>query len=135
VIRDAGDASCFTIEGPVGDPSPGIVQAREILSQAKRPTAIFAATDLFAKVVYRAAAEMKLRIPEDISVAGFSDDDFAAEMMPGLTTVRQNGYEIGRAAAELVLARSTGTIRSKEPKRVNMPVELIVRGSTSRCLT
>jgi LacI family transcriptional regulator len=133
-LRRHADVSCFTIEGPVGDPTPGIVQARQILSQKQRPTAIFAATDLFAKVVYRAAAEMNLRIPEDLSVVGYSDDDFAAEMLPALTTVRQNGYEIGRAAAELVLARSTGTIHTVEPRRVEMLVELVVRGSTGSCL-
>jgi DNA-binding LacI/PurR family transcriptional regulator len=53
-------------------------------------------------------------------------------MTPGLTTVRQNGYDIGRAAAELVLARSLGTIQSAEPKRVRTPVELVVRASTAK---
>ena len=77
---------------------------------------------------------MKLRIPEDVSVVGFSDHDFAADLMPGLTTVHQNGYNIGRAAAEMVLGRSMGTIRNVEPRRVRMPVELVVRGSTSPCL-
>jgi LacI family transcriptional regulator len=131
-LRESPGTSCFTIEGPIGDPAPGIVQARQILAQNPRPTAVFAATDLFAKVIYRAAAEVGLRIPEDLSVAGFSDDDFAAEMTPGLTTVRQNGYDIGRAAAELVLARSLGTIQSAEPKRVRTPVELVVRASTAK---
>ncbi|HEX3358303.1 MAG TPA: LacI family DNA-binding transcriptional regulator [Tepidisphaeraceae bacterium] len=127
-VRQIKGASCFTVEGPVGDPSPGIVQAREIL--ANKPTAVFAASDLFAKLIYRAAAEIKLRIPEDLSVVGYSDHDFAAEMIPPLTTVRQDGYAVGRAAAELVLGRSTGTIRNPQPKHVQVPVELIVRQST-----
>ena len=55
-----------------------------------------AATDLYANCIYRAAAELGLRIPEDVSVVGFSDDGFAQEMSPPLTTVRQPAYEIGR---------------------------------------
>ena len=129
-LRSMPGTSCFSIEGPIGDPAPGIAQARQILAQ--RPTAVFAATDLFAKVIYRAAAEMNLRVPQDLSVVGFSDDNFAAEMVPPLTTVRQDGYSIGRAAAELVLGRSTGTIRTTERKHVEIPVEMVERQSTSQ---
>jgi LacI family transcriptional regulator len=127
-LRQLPGTSCFTIEGPVGDPTPGIAQAREIL--ASKPTAVFAASDLFAKVICRAAAEMKLRIPQDLSVVGFSDDDFAAEMIPALTTVRQDGYTIGRTSAEMVLGRSMGTIRGVQPKHIEVPVEFIERQST-----
>jgi LacI family transcriptional regulator len=122
--------TCFTLEGPVGDHAPAIAQAREILNHEPRPTAVFAATDLFAKLLYRAAAEKNLRVGQDISIVGFSDHDFAAEMTPPLTTIRQDGYAVGRAAAELVLGRSIGSIASVEPQSVRMPVELVVRQST-----
>ena len=97
-----------------------------------RPTAVFAATDLYAKCVYRAASEAGLRIPDDLSVVGFSDDDFAQEMDPPLTTVRQPAYEIGRKAAELILARSNGAIQLTEIQRVQLAVEFIVRQSTEK---
>jgi LacI family transcriptional regulator len=129
-LRALPGTSCFSIEGPVGDPAPGIAQARQILAQ--KPTAVFAATDFFAKVIYRAAAEMNLRVPQDLSVVGFSDDDFAADMLPPLTTVRQDGYAIGRAAGERVLARSCGELQSAKPQRVELPVELVVRASTAK---
>jgi len=124
------DASCVVQEAPAGEVAQAIVQARALLSGPDRPTAVFAATDLYAKTIYRAAAEMGLRIPEDLSVVGFSDDGFAQDMSPPLTTIRQPAYEIGRKAAELVLARSSGELAARQMKRAVLPVELIVRRST-----
>ena len=70
-------------------------------------------------------------MPHDLSVVGFADDDFAADMSPPLTTVRQSGYETGRRAAELVLARSNGTTPPGKVQRLKLPVELVVRQSTA----
>lgn len=122
-------ASLITCEALNGDPGLGIVAARELLSSHDRPTAIFAATDLYAKTVYKAAREFNLRIPEDLSVVGFSDCDFACEMSPPLTTVRQPAYEIGRRAAEVVLDRSFGRLRDRALHE-ELPVNLIVRESS-----
>lgn len=124
-------ASLTVLEAPPGMPKLGIEQARQMLSGPERPTAIFAASDLYAKVVYHAAMEKGLRIPEDLSVVGFSDDDFAEEMMPPLTTVHQPAYEIGKRAAEIVLARSGGKIKGKG-RHEDLPVELVVRKSTGQ---
>ena len=130
VSRVAG-ATHWTLEAPPGDDyTLAIEQARALLALPSRPTAIFAATDLYAKQVYRAAAEVGLRIPQDLSVVGYADDDFAAEMSPPLTTVRQPAYEMGRKAAEIVLSRSIGGV-PKAPIRARLPVELVVRESTS----
>jgi LacI family transcriptional regulator len=132
VGRVAG-ASCVSLLGPQGeDTTRAIEQARALLARPDRPTAIFAATDLFAKQVYRAATELGLRIPEDLSVVGYADEDFAAEMTPPLTTVRQPAYEMGCRAAELVLARSEQALsRRREPVRERLPVALVVRASTA----
>ena len=123
-------ATCVSIEADLKASVQGLEQARELLSLPQRPTAIFAATDPLAKTVYHVAAEMGLRIPHDLSVVGFADDDFAAELSPPLTTVRQSGYEAGRRAAEIVLGRCLGTIANGKPQRVHVPVELVVRQST-----
>lgn len=122
-------ASFVTREACAGEVDLGIVQARELLSLPDRPTAIFAASDLYAKLVYKAAKEFNLRIPEDLTVVGFADDDFACEMSPSLTTVRQPAYEIGRRAAEVVLGRSSGRIRDRG-RHEELPVSLIVRESS-----
>jgi LacI family transcriptional regulator len=121
-----------TLEAPVGDTAQAIVQAQELLTLPDRPTAIYAASDLYAKVVYRAARALKLKIPEDVSIVGFSDEDFAGEMEPPLTTVRQHPYDIGRKAAEILLARSNGEVTGTAPIRTRMPVELVARESTTR---
>jgi len=120
-----------TYEAPPGETGLGISSARAMLSRPDRPTAVFAASDLYAKEIYRAARELKLDIPNDLSVVGFSDDDFAAEMHPPLTTVRQPAYDIGRRAAEVVLGRSTGKIRDRA-KHDELPVEMIVRESCQK---
>lgn len=132
VIEEMPDAHCITLEAPAGESALGIHQARRLLSLPDRPTAIFAATDLYARVVYKAAAELGLRIPHDICVVGFSDDDFAPELTPPLTTVHQPAYEIGRRAAEVVLGRSSGEICDPGPLAEELPVNLVVRGSCSR---
>jgi len=62
-------------------------------------------------------------------VVGFSDDDFACEMYPPLTTVRQPAYEIGQRAAEVVLGRSLGQIRDRG-RHEELPVKLIARESS-----
>jgi LacI family transcriptional regulator len=131
MIKEASPASCVTMEANLKDAEPGLEQARALLRMENRPTAIFAATDPLAKSVYRAAAELGLRIPTDLSVVGFADDDFAREMAPPLTTVRQSGYETGRTAAELLLGRSLGTVMAARVERVRVPVELVVRRSTA----
>jgi LacI family transcriptional regulator len=123
-----------TREAPSGDTKLAIEQARELLSMPNRPTAIFAATDLYAKTVYQAAEELGLSIPDDLTVVGFSDDGFATEMEPPLTTVRQPAYEIGRHAAEVVLGRSRGEIRGNG-RRDELPVSLIVRESSQELET
>jgi LacI family transcriptional regulator len=65
----------------------GVEIARELLQDDLRPTAVFAVSDHEASFVYRAAHELKIRIPEDLSVVGFADLDFAATMAPPLTTM------------------------------------------------
>ena len=128
-LKKMAGASCVTVEAPGGDTSLGIEAARKILSARDRPTAVFAASDLYAKTLYQAAREMNIDIPRELSVVGFSDDDFAREMLPPLTTIRQPAYEIGRHAAEMVIGRSLGQIKGKN-RRMELPVTLITRESS-----
>lgn len=107
----------------------GYAAAMTLLRRRHRPTAIFAASDMAAFGVYRAAAELGLRIPQDLSVAGYSDIEGAARLAVPLTTVRQPAREIGRRAAEKLLNLiETGT---DTPQVVLLPVELVVRASTA----
>jgi LacI family transcriptional regulator len=96
-----------------------------------RITAVIACTDKFAQNVYDAAATLGWDIPRRVSVIGVADLDFAAVMSPPLTTIRQDGYAIGRRAALVELERSTGLLTGP-PRSFREPVALIVRHSTAR---
>jgi LacI family transcriptional regulator len=104
-------------------------QLKEILSRRDRPTAIFASTDLLAMEVYRVARAMKLRIPHDLSVVGFADLTFTPYIDPPLTTLHQDGVEVGRAAAKAVLERLDHP--DAPETRVVLPTRLVVRESTA----
>ena len=99
-----------------------------ILSQPNRPTAFFASTDLMAAQVYLVARELGLRIPHDLSVVGYADLGFSAHIDPPLTTVRQDGRELGRQAATLILKRLFQPTMPRQD--VMVPTQLIVRAST-----
>lgn len=76
---------------------------RRLLAGPHRPTAIFAANDMMAIGCLRAAEELKLRVPEDLTVVGADDVRLASYVRPRLTTLRQPMYEIGRLATECLL--------------------------------
>lgn len=94
-------------------------------------TAAMSCTDNFAIAVYHAAQQLQIAIPQRLSVMGVADLDFASLLNPPLTTIRQNGYEIGRQAAQLELERSAGLLTGA-PRQLRLPVTLVERGSTAR---
>jgi LacI family transcriptional regulator len=98
-----------------------------------RPTAIVCASDNMAMVVVRTAGQMGLRVPQDISVAGFDDSAAAALYNPPLTTVAQPFEEMGRVAVRALLA-STSAEQEPEPFEYSLdqlPTRLVVRQSTA----
>jgi DNA-binding LacI/PurR family transcriptional regulator len=95
---------------------------------AERPTAVFCDDDVVAAGLYLAARESGLRIPAELSVIGFDDMDFARVLDPPLTTVALDGEQLGASAFELLEARMAGR---RARRRVVLPAELLVRGSTA----
>jgi DNA-binding LacI/PurR family transcriptional regulator len=93
---------------------------RTILGEANGPTAVVCLSDQVALGVLDAAADLGLRVPEDLSIVGF--DDIPAAETDSLTTIRQPSMEKGIAAFNLV--RSGGT------EHVLLPHTLVVRNST-----
>jgi LacI family xylobiose transport system transcriptional regulator len=85
--------------------------------------------DLQALGVYQVARELRLHIPEDLSVVGFDDLPVARWVGPPLTTIRQPLVEMAETAAELVLAIARG--EQPTQARVELSTELIVRESTA----
>lgn len=103
--------------------------ARELLELPDRPTALFAGNDVQAMGVYQAARELKLRIPDDVSVVGFDDLPVSSWMGPPLTTVRQPLEDMAEAAVRLVLDLGRGVQPSM--RRVELATSLAVRDSTA----
>ena len=101
--------------------------ARQMLTAAQRPTAIFTASDTQALGVIAAARELGLHVPDDLSVIGY--DDVEAADYVGLTTVRQQLFESGRRGAEVLLAEIGS--RSEEPHVVHLAPELVIRATTA----
>ncbi len=108
----------------------GIKVARQLLQHDVRPTAVFAVNDHLARDVYKAAAELGLRIPTDLAVVGFADLDFASDLSPPLTTVHQHPKKMGAKAVELVLDRLENQSSAEKFKSVEIMGELILREST-----
>jgi DNA-binding LacI/PurR family transcriptional regulator len=103
---------------------------RKLLSMRQPPTAVFAASDMLAVGALAAAREMGFRVPEDVSVAGFDDIDFAAFCNPPLTTVRVPASQMGAMAVEVLMEMIEGN--SGEVRQITLDTELIVRGSCRR---
>jgi LacI family transcriptional regulator, repressor for deo operon, udp, cdd, tsx, nupC, and nupG len=94
---------------------------------------VFCDDDILAGGAYLAARERGLRIPDDLSVTGFDDLDFARLLTPPLTTVRVDGARLGAVAFEALAEVMAGGEEGPDRKlaRVILPVELVVRGSTA----
>lgn len=99
------------------------------LPEAKRPTAIFAANDLCADGVLRALREHDVKVPEQMSVVGYDDTWFAAMTHPPLTSVHMPIYEMGKLAAQVLIALVEG--REVSQKQFTLPVHLTIRQSTA----
>jgi LacI family transcriptional regulator len=81
----------------------GYEAAQELLALEDRPTAVFAANDIMALGAMYAIQKSGLEVPGDVAIVGYDDRDFAAWIRPALTTVRMPSYEMGQAAARLLL--------------------------------
>jgi alanine racemase len=92
------------------------------------PTAIVAMSDIIAIGVMDAARARGLRLPRDLSIAGFDDVPDARHVLPGLTTVRQPVEEKGELAADLLVAALE---KKAAPRHHILPTELVVRESVA----
>ncbi|MDI3403788.1 LacI family DNA-binding transcriptional regulator [Streptomyces cavernicola] len=111
--------SLFTLEG-------GQAAAATLL--ARGCTGIVCASDMMALGAIRAARDLGLRVPDDVSVVGFDDSPLIAFTDPPLTTVRQPVHSMGQAAVRALLEDLAGT--PAPPGEFLFQPELVVRGST-----
>lgn len=106
---------------------------RTLLLRTDRPTAVFAANNVIAEGAWRAAAELDLAIPEDLSLIGFDDAPWMSMVSPPVSTVSQNPYALGEAAVHQLLERIAEP--SAPRRQIVLGTELISRGSTGRVPT
>ncbi|MEM7130070.1 MAG: LacI family DNA-binding transcriptional regulator [Chloroflexota bacterium] len=100
---------------------------KQLFSLHQPPTAIFAVTDEMAIGALKAVRDMNLRVPQDISIIGFDDNEVAEYI--GLTTIRQPVADYGEVAAKQVI-RQFGNDSREESQHIQLPVELILRTTT-----
>jgi len=109
----------------------GYPQVLKALQRKRRPTALFCANDEMASAALRAAHEMGLVVPRDLSVVGFDDISMSNFTDPPLTTIGLDKEELGARAMQrlLELVEKKG---EPGPRRDLVPVQLVLRQSTSR---
>ncbi len=101
----------------------------KICGQLRHYTAVFCVSDLYAVQLMGALYDRGIRVPEDISVAGFDDTLLGRSHRPALTTVRQDVEEKGVLAVKVII----GLLKGEEPKErdIRLPIHLVPRGSTA----
>jgi LacI family transcriptional regulator len=106
--------------------------AHELLTMADRATAIFAANDLSAIQTMRTAAELGIRVPEEISIVGFDNIPESALTEPPLTTVDQSIQALGHEAVRTLLDLiERGEPQPTEPVHITLPTKLVVRRTSA----
>jgi LacI family transcriptional regulator/LacI family fructose operon transcriptional repressor len=138
--RQAGYTQAFADAGidvgpelifPTGwDVDAAMEAAMALLESESRPTAIFAANNVLAEGVWRAANRLGLRIPDDLSLVSFDDAPWMTMVTPAVTSVAQDAEELGGRAIATLLERIADPML--EPRRVVLPAGLTVRQSTSQ---
>lgn len=126
-LRNAGVDPATMCRHMCGDNTEeaGHAGALALLRDRPRPTAIVAMSDRLAAGAFRAAEQLRLQLPRDLSIVGFDDAPLASELSPPLTTVRQPLVEKGVAAAQMLLSSP------RDHSDVLLQTELVVRGSTA----
>jgi LacI family transcriptional regulator len=114
--------------------SPTLLDAyghtQKMIAQNTIPDAIFAASDYMAMGVIKALQESGLKVPQDVAVAGYSNEPFAALISPSLTTVEQYSEEIGKTAARLLLDEIESGLEFSVPRKTVLTPKLLIREST-----
>ena len=101
---------------------------RQYLETFRRAAAVFAVSDAYAVELIGFLAEQGIRVPEDISVAGFDDTPICEMLRPALTTVHQDGALRAKLAVEALRELKEGHTVETE---ILLPVSLVIRKSTA----
>jgi len=127
-MEDAGleVPDCYVKSGP-HEHMVTLAATNELLDLEDPPSAMVASADSHAMVIIQGARARGLRVPQDLSVIGFDDLEIAEHL--GISTIRQPLYDSGARGARMLLDLMQAA--TLEPEHIEMPVELVVRGSTA----
>ncbi|MFF5566928.1 LacI family DNA-binding transcriptional regulator [Streptomyces sp. NPDC012623] len=101
-----------------------------LLGMATRPDAVFCANDLLALGVLQTLYHAGVRVPEDIALVGYDDIEFASAAAVPLTSVRQPAFQLGGAAADLLIEETGENAAAHTHRGIVLRPELVVRAST-----
>lgn len=106
----------------------GQLALRTLMSSRNPPTAIICGSDTIAFGALVEARKIGIRVPEDLSITGINDNEFAAHLTPPLTTIHLPSDEIGERSADYLLSKIGG---QPVANSTSVQFSLIVRGSTA----
>ena len=106
----------------------------EILKMPDRPDAFFAINDDTAIGILYTAKRLGFRVPDDISICGFTNGERAVACDPMLTTVEQRGKVVGQQAADVLISHVEGIIPIDKVEKRIVRTRLIIRGTTKPLL-
>lgn len=127
---DAAGVRATSIRATQMTAAAGETAMTAAVQSGEQPTALICANDLLALGAIRALNRAGLRVPDDVSVIGYDDIDFAASAAVPLTSIRQPKYELGYAAAKLVIGECEDPA-SHAHQRVQFRPQLVQRESTA----
>jgi len=110
----------------------GYMLAKKLLNKSYLPTAIICANDAMAVGTIKAIKEKGISVPEDISVIGFDDIEWAKHTDPPLTTIKVFKEKMGEVAAEKILKLVKG--EQIAPEKIKVETELVIRNSCKSLL-
>jgi DNA-binding LacI/PurR family transcriptional regulator len=105
------------------------IEIHKLLSRAEPPTAVFAANNVLAEAVWRAAAELGLILPERLSLVSFDDVPWMSMVTPGVTAIAQDTVALGEAAVSQLCERIQSPLAPV--RTVLLSATVVPRGSTA----
>lgn len=126
-LAEAPGTSLRTVRAPISIDGALAAAESALAAGGPRPTAVVCDDDKLAAGVYKAARRLGLRVPDDLSVTGLDDLALATALDPELTTVRLDAERFGERGMQALMA----VLEGREPEGGDIPVHLVVRGSTA----
>lgn len=102
----------------------------ELWKREERPDALFCFADILAIGAIEACKKLGIRIPEDLAIAGFGNDEICRFVTPSLTTMSQPSFEMGQLAAKLILDEINQEEENVKPQHKTIKPVLVIREST-----